>query len=96
MLAGAALEEMLRAEVAAAGLSVNGTGMNSYAQALRANGTLTGQDLKDITAWAGQRNDAAHGNFAVLSKERAHLLADGINLFMRQRAQARTALTPTV
>jgi pheromone shutdown protein TraB len=61
-------------------------GINSYAQALQAGGSLSAQDVKDITAWAGQRNEAAHGEFAKLSPERAQIMIDGINLFMRQKA----------
>jgi hypothetical protein len=44
------------------------------------------QDVKDITAWAGQRNDAAPGDFGKLDVQRARLMADGINLFMQRRA----------
>jgi hypothetical protein len=92
MLAGAALEELLRAEVEATGVAVKGKpGLNSYAQALQSHGSLTSQDVKDITAWAGQRNAAAHGQFDLLSRERAALMADGVNLFMRQREGARTS-----
>ncbi|GAA4234995.1 hypothetical protein GCM10022254_41190 [Actinomadura meridiana] len=43
------------------------------------------QEVKDITAWAGQRNDAAHGQFDSLSKARAQIMIDGINLFIQQK-----------
>ena len=43
------------------------------------------QDIKDITAWAGIRNDAAHGYWEkVESKENISLMLQGINLFMRK------------
>ena len=63
-------------------------GIASYANALRTIGELSPQDVKDITAWAGQRNEAAHGQFDGLSRERAQIMVDGINLFMRQKMPA--------
>ena len=92
VLAGAALEEFLRARVVAQGATVNGKpGIAAYASALRTIGELSTQDIKDITAWAGQRNEAAHGQFDKLSRERAQIMVDGINLFMRQKADAQDA-----
>jgi hypothetical protein len=85
VLAGAALEELLRSLLEKHGVSVVGKpGIASYAEALRAVDVLTRQDVKDITAWAGLRNDAAHGDFTNLSSERVRLMVDGINLFMRK------------
>jgi hypothetical protein len=85
VLAGAALEEFLRSQIAAAALEPKGKpGIATYANALRNAGLLTGQDVKDITAWAGQRNEAAHGQFGNLSPARAQIMVDGINLFIRQ------------
>lgn len=90
VLAGAALEELLRGLVAVHAVQVKGKpGLATYATALRSAEALTVQDVKDVTAWAGQRNEAAHGDFDKLSRPRAQILVDGINLFMRQR-------TPTV
>lgn len=89
VLAGAALEEFLRSRVAAKGVTVVGKpGMNSYASALRSAGDITAQDVKDVTAWAGQRNEAAHGEFEQLSRQRAQIMVDGINLFLRQKLEA--------
>ncbi|WP_143737251.1 hypothetical protein [Microbispora sp. GKU 823] len=85
MLAGAALEEFLRSMVAATGAAVTGKpSINAYASALRSIDAISAQDMKDITSWAGSRNDAAHGHFDQLSRERAQIMADGINLFIRQ------------
>lgn len=87
VLAGAALEEFLRSRIAALGVAVSGKpGISSYASALRTAGDLSAQDVKDITAWAGQRNKAAHGEFADLSRAGAQLMVDGINLFIRQKS----------
>jgi hypothetical protein len=60
------------------------SGLNTYATALRAADLITVHDVKDITVWAGLRNDAAHGDFDGISRERAGLMADGINLFMQR------------
>ncbi len=46
---------------------------------------LTKQDGKDITAWAGTRNHAAHGEWDdVADKNRVSLMLEGANLFMRK------------
>lgn len=46
---------------------------------------LTKQDIKDITSWAGIRNDATHGNFdEVNDRKRVVNAIEGINLFMRK------------
>ena len=87
VLIGASLEEFLRTWVEAVPLSI-GTrkpGLQAYAEVLRDADLLTKQDLKDITAWAGVRNDAAHGNWgAVADRARIQVLLEGVNLFMRK------------
>lgn len=46
---------------------------------------ITKQDLKDITSWAGLRNDATHGNFEeVNDRKRVFNAIEGVNLFMRK------------
>jgi hypothetical protein len=86
VLAGAALEEFLRSRINAKGLTPSGKpGINSYASALQTEGDLSRQEVKDITAWAGRRNDAAHGDFSDLSRGSARLMVDGINLFLQKR-----------
>ena len=88
VLTGAALEELLRSLWHQAGTPPLTTkpGIGAYATGLQATGLLTRQDVKDITAWAGLRNDAAHGDFSTLSFERARLMADAVNLFMQRHA----------
>lgn len=87
VLAGAALEEMLRSMWLLNGeLELVGKpGINTYATALKSANHLTRGEVKDIAAWADQRNDAAHGHFDALDVQRARLMADGINLFMQRR-----------
>lgn len=92
MLAGAALEEFLRGLVDALEEKPTGKpGINTYAAALKHVDAINAQDVKDITSWAGQRNAAAHGEFDQLSVERARIMVDGINLFLRQRQSSGTA-----
>lgn len=84
VLAGAALEEFLRAKVIANDVPIAGKpGISSYAAGLRTAGLIGAQDSKDITSWAGQRNEAAHGQFEMLSRPRAQIMIDGINLFLQ-------------
>lgn len=86
VLAGAALEEFLRA-LLPRDLGINGKpGLDKYGAQLKKSGVIGATDAKDITAWAGQRNDAAHGHFEQLNRDRARIMADGINLFMRRHA----------
>lgn len=60
---GAALEEFLRTWTESASLSLGSRkpSMDSYATLLRESDLITKQDYKDITAWGGLRNHAAHG-----------------------------------
>lgn len=86
MLAGAALEEFLRSLLATTIEAITGTpSMVKYAAALRKANVLTANDEKDVLAIAGARNDAAHGHFDRISPERARVMADQVNLFMRQK-----------
>ena len=46
---------------------------------------ITKHDIKDITSWAGIRNDATHGNFEEVNDRKRILNAiEGVNLFMRK------------
>ena len=87
VLIGAALEEFLRTWVETEGLTIGNAkpGLDAYAKALREADKLTKQDYKDITAWGGLRNHAAHGEWAeVADKARVSLMLEGVNLFMRK------------
>lgn len=89
VLAGAALEEFLRSRITARGLTPSGKpGINTYATALQQNGDLSKQEVKDITAWAGLRNHAAHGEWDQFSREEARIMVMGVNLFLQRRAPA--------
>jgi len=87
VLIGAALEEFLRNWVEDVGLSLGNKkpGLDAYSSSLREAELVTKQDAKDIAAWAGIRNHAAHGEWEELGgAERIRLMLDGVNLFMRK------------
>lgn len=87
MLIGATLEEFLRTWVEAEGLTLGSRkpGIEAYSQVLRDADLITKQDGKDLTAWAGLRNHAAHGEWdEVSNKSRVTLMLEGVNLFMRK------------
>ncbi|WP_419552664.1 hypothetical protein [Candidatus Poriferisodalis sp.] len=89
VLAGAALEIVLRSAVEQLGLTTSRTpGISAYAEALRASGVLGRQDLKDIEQMAGLRNLAAHGRVEDLSRERAGVLEQQVNIFLRRLEEA--------
>ena len=90
VLIGATLEEFLRTWIESAGLALNNRkpGIDTYIQLLRDQGMIDKQDGKDITAWAGIRNHAAHGEWShVDSREKIALMLQGVNLFMRKHEQ---------
>lgn len=86
MIIGASLEEFLRNWVDEMDLTIEGKpGIDAYSKALRADELIDKQDYKDITAWAGLRNHAAHGEWdKVNDRERIVIMFEGVNLFMRK------------
>jgi len=47
--------------------------LDTYSQILAAEGKITKQDVKDLAAWGGLRNHAAHGEWAKYLTSSAHL-----------------------
>ena len=87
VLGGAVLEEFLWTWIEEQNLSLgkNKPSIDSYTKILYENNLIDKQDLKDITAWAGLRNHAAHGEWEfVADKNKIELMLSGINLFMRK------------
>ena len=85
VLAGAALEIALRATIDQFGVAVSGRlGLSSYAAALRGADVIGKQDVKDVEQMAGLRNQAAHGQHEFLSRERAGLMEQQVNIFLRR------------
>jgi hypothetical protein len=86
VLIGATLEEFLRTWIEQKKLSLGDRkrGLDAYVQVLREADLINKQDAKDITAWAGLRNHAAHGEWDhVGTKANVSLMLQGVNLFMR-------------
>jgi hypothetical protein len=87
VLCGAALEIALRAVADARNVPLPAKPtMNTLTGALRGAGLLTVQDVKDLEAVAGVRNQAAHGQFGDLSGERAGLMEQQTNILLRRLA----------
>jgi hypothetical protein len=87
MLAGAALEELLRGLVLANGVPVSGKpGINSYAVGLREEDLISKQEKKLVDGWAGYRNEAAHGNFGSITRGDAEVMVQGVNLFVAKHS----------
>jgi hypothetical protein len=87
VLCGAALETALRTVVNARGLLLaERPSMSAYARLLRQAQLITVQDMKDIEQCAGLRNAAAHGEFDILSRERAGLMEQQTNILLRRLA----------
>ncbi len=86
IIIGAALEEFLRTWVENQQFTVEGKpSIDTYAKALKEKNLIQKQDMKDITSWAGLRNEATHGNFdEVNDVNRIKLMLEGVNLFIRK------------
>ena len=88
VLVGATLEEFLRTWIEEDGLTLGNKrpGIDAYAKVLREADLINKQDVKDITAWAGIRNHAAHGDWdEVADRSRIKLMLEGVNFFIRQK-----------
>jgi hypothetical protein len=87
VIIGASLEEFLRNWVEDLELSLTEKKacLDTYAKVLYEADKITKQDMKDITAWGGLRNHAAHGEWnEVDDKKRIAIMLEGVNLFMRK------------
>ena len=83
VLSGAALETALRGAVEELELPIVGAaGIAAYSRALRTAGTISKQDVKDLEQMAGIRNAAAHGDMQSISRERAGLMEQQVNMFL--------------
>lgn len=87
ILIGASLEEFLRILIEKYGLDVDFSkgSLSVYTAELYKENIISKQDQKDITVWAGLRNEASHGKFdEVNDRKRVKLTLEGVNLFMRK------------
>jgi hypothetical protein len=86
IIIGASLEEFLRSFVESENIEIDSDrrGIDEYSKKLRVQELITKQDYKDITSWAGLRNDAAHGHWEkVEDREKIIIMLSGVNLFIR-------------
>jgi hypothetical protein len=87
VIIGASLEQFLLNWIEESQLSKSDSkpSIDSYAKILREAEYISKQDIKDITSWAGLRNDAAHGKWENVNDiNRIKLMADGIGMFIRK------------
>ena len=90
MIIGAALNEFLRNWVEEKQLSLEGKkpGIENYIHILQKNELIDKQDHKDITSWAGMRNDAAHVYWdKVEDRNKIELMLQGVNYFIRKKTE---------
>lgn len=78
---GVALETAIRDICKQRGISTTGS-LNTMNQELCKAGIYNVSMQKQITAWAGLRNDGAHGNKDAYSKEQVKLMIDGVTQFL--------------
>lgn len=90
VIAGSVLEGHLRKLCDKHGISVENNGKPKKADALNnelaAAGVYSKLHQKNVTAWLGLRNHAAHGQYAEYSKEQVALLLQSISDFISQHA----------
>jgi hypothetical protein len=85
VLAGAALEIALQAAIGELGLvTPDKHSISAYSGCLRAAGFLNRQDVKEVEQMGGLRNSAAHGEHGDLSRERAGMMEQQVNMFLRR------------
>jgi hypothetical protein len=84
---GAALEEYLKklAEKNNIDISDIKQTIEPISNKLYKENIISKKDLKDISSWAGIRNDATHVNFEEINdRKRVANAIEGVNLFMRK------------
>jgi hypothetical protein len=85
VLAGAALEIALKSAIVELGLELPPKhSISGYMGCLRAADALSVQDVKEVELVGGLRNAAAHGDFDALSRERAGLMEQQVNILLRR------------
>ena len=86
VLTGSTLEVHLKNMCSKHNISTERSGKAKKADELNAElakkGVYSKLDQKSVTAWLGLRNDAAHGNYSVYTKEQASLLLQSVRDFI--------------
>lgn len=90
ILMGASLEEFLKKIAMQNEIEVdNKTSIDIISKKLYEKDVISKQDMKDITSWAGIRDNATHGNFeAVNDRKRIQNAIESVNLFMRKTIES--------
>lgn len=85
LLGAAALELRVRSTVVGRGMELQERpSLMAYCRRLRQDDVISAQDVKEFDVVAGLRNDAAHGHFDRLSRERAGLMEQQVILLLRR------------
>ena len=86
VLAGSTLEVHIRNLCAKHSISTSRDGKTRKTEELNAelakHGVYTKLDQKNVTAWLGLRNDAAHGNYSAYTKDQVSLFLQSIRDFI--------------
>ncbi|MEO6331517.1 MAG: hypothetical protein ABIV11_04180 [Gemmatimonadaceae bacterium] len=86
VIAGSTLESHLRQLCVKNGLGPSASGLPKKADTINAEltkqGAYTKLDQKNVTAWLGLRNDAAHGNYAAYDASQVTLLVASVRDFI--------------
>lgn len=86
VIAGATLESHLRALCVKNGVATEHSGVHRKAEGLNADlvkaGAYSKLDQKNVTAWLGLRNDAAHANYEGYDKNQVLLLVSSVRDFI--------------
>jgi len=86
IIAGSTLEAHLRQLAAKSGISCDYNGKPKKADALNSELAATNAysklDQKNVTAWLGLRNDAAHGNYNSYDESQVRLLVQSVRHFV--------------
>lgn len=86
VIAGSTVEAHLRQLCVKSSVPTDVNGKPKKADALNAELALCGAysklDQKNVTAWLGLRNDAAHGNYGAYDEQRVRILVDGVRHFI--------------
>jgi hypothetical protein len=82
MIAGAALEELLRGLHTTTSEPLPSMSITNYGVALQKAGIIEAKDSKELLSLAAIRNDAAHGHFEKITEDDARVFVSRVNLFL--------------
>ena len=86
MIAGAALEELLRGLCTTIAEEILSANITSYGVALQKAGVLDKTGAKELVSLADIRNTAAHGHFTKITDADARVFVSRVNLFLSKHS----------